>query len=88
MQFASIEELELSNISLYPNPASEEITIDLKKTYSSVEVEVINLNGRVFSSDLFNQKNKLNLILNGAPGVYFIKIQADGYTRNMRVIKE
>ena len=88
MQFASIEELELSNISLYPNPASGEITIDLKKTYSSVEVEVINLNGRVFSSDLFNQKDKLNLILNGAPGVYFIKIQADGYTRTMRVIKE
>ena len=86
MQFASIEELELSNISLYPNPASGEITIDLKKTYSSVEVEVINLNGRVFSSDLFNQKN--NLILNGAPGVYFIKVQADGYTRTMRVIKE
>lgn len=76
-----IEELTDNSdlIKVYPNPATEFVTVDLNDFSENVNsVNVINVNGQQISSTKVVGEKILKLPLQGlSDGVYFIQIQSD-----------
>ena len=62
IQFVGIHETEAKNFSLYPNPTSGIVTLELKEWTGSDRFEIIDLQGRlVFQAAIDGQKSKLDL---------------------------
>tara|TARA_R110002072_G_scaffold300932_1_gene479242 strand:+ start:37130 stop:40639 length:3510 start_codon:yes stop_codon:yes gene_type:complete len=78
-----------TDINVYPNPTSQELTIDLGAEYSNIIVRITNALGQIIDVKNISQANNINLTLDGAPGTYILEINADsGVTARVRVIKE
>lgn len=72
----------LRDLTIYPNPASDQITVD-----SQIEIEkieVFSLHGNLLKSSLSNQIDVSNL----KDGVYFLKIYSGGDFAMKKIIKE
>ncbi len=67
------------NLNIYPNPASNKITIDLDISNSSdVEVDIRDMSGRLIHQSLPLKENSLDLDTSQWPrGTYFIEIKND-----------
>jgi hypothetical protein len=91
--FINVEVLDFQGenvISMYPNPASEGITIESKKNIESpILVYIFDINGRVVSSQNFNEFGLSRYIsiahLNSS--VYFIKIESEEINMIERLIR-
>ncbi|WP_276977764.1 M43 family zinc metalloprotease [Flavobacterium filum] len=70
------ENLVQNNISLYPNPAKNTLTIEMKENIS--QLELFSVDGKLIETFKFNNdKNKETLELtNIKPGLYFAKINS------------
>lgn len=85
--FASINELSLNNVKVYPNPATNQINITINNGYSkSTSVKLIDVNGR----EVFKQENvKSNFTINteSSPrGVYLLVLQNETSILTKKVI--
>jgi len=87
---ASLEKIEKSSLTLYPNPLNTQLTLSNLKDFNGVSVvHILNLEGKVLQSADANGSEIL--VLNTAAlaaGVYIVEVQhADGIERK-RIIKE
>ncbi len=81
------ENIFLSPITVYPNPASEKIIIDASsfKQSESVEISIIDLSGKILRTQKCNWKKNLFLdVKNLDAGIYFVRI---ANTKNSVVAK-
>jgi hypothetical protein len=84
-QTVGIDELELRTISVYPNPATDVLYVNLSS--SNYSVEVINLMGEVVLK-AENKSNTTSLELsNLKSGVYFLTIDSEGQQKQMKFLK-
>ena len=87
-----LEEITAFNeaLSVYPNPTNGAITIDLGgKSYTSVEVNILNAVGQLIETDNFENTIQCELAIKDAPGVYFVEVIADGrLNARLKVIKQ
>ncbi len=83
----NLPEVNLSVAKIYPNPASDYVTIDLSGTNcKGSEVTVTDVQGRkVVSSDMSNQSVFTIPVNTLAPGTYFIQVTTDGGTINKKI---
>jgi hypothetical protein len=69
-------------MALYPNPATQYLTIDLKKpvtTTNETMISISDLNGRVLHYEYMDESLTLNLSqILSKPGLYILKAQLDG----------
>ena len=79
-----ITENGVSNLSIYPNPTSDQITIDIKGYYGDVNVEVYDLQGRLLETTT-NTKVSLK---KHAKGIYVLKVSYGEITEEVRVVRE
>jgi hypothetical protein len=83
-----------SIVSVYPNPAHAAINFNIvNKGASNVEAMLTNLNGTIIHQEIFksvpaNTINKLTLQQQPVPGVYILKLKAEGLSESVRVIIE
>ncbi|MFZ6053165.1 T9SS type A sorting domain-containing protein [Halocola ammonii] len=85
----SIDEPETNqlNVSVFPNPTSDLINIELDGTNNGT-IELLDLTGKVIVSEVF-QSNQSTLDLSGeARGIYLLKVQSDGLVRTFKIVKE
>jgi len=75
----SIDEMynSQSTYTLYPNPTSEKVTVDLGKTYKTIYVSVKNIMGQEVLSKTYKTTNQLSFEIKGSSGVYFVEIRTD-----------
>jgi hypothetical protein len=76
-----VSENELANaISLYPNPATNEVNIAINgETIGSLKIVVVNSLGQILQSTERNTLSTITLDVSSyATGLYFININADG----------
>jgi photosystem II stability/assembly factor-like uncharacterized protein len=73
---ASIENNSSQKTSVFPNPASEFITIRKNDYLGSSSFVIYNSLGKIVQTGLLNLSEN-NVILNHAPGIYYLKIEDD-----------
>lgn len=78
-----------SNLTVFPNPTTGAIVIDLGTTYSSIHTKILSLNGLVIGNEEHKNSRQLNIEIEGPAGFYFLEIIAnDNKKATIKVIKE
>lgn len=88
VEVPEIEELEAS-ISVYPNPASDKLFIDLGEVrIKNMSVEMFDIVGKKVNSEIINnQSNRYELDLNNCKdGFYLVNIQVNGYQITKKIL--
>jgi PKD repeat protein len=86
-----ITDLSAENILIYPNPTSSELYVDLGGIeYSFNEIQLVDLTGRIISSNAVNKDIKLYNISTSSlsNGVYSVKIIGKEGSLTKRIIKQ
>ena len=77
-----------SDVSIYPNPFSNHITIQLPGFVGNAKVSLINVSGKVIKQQNINEIGQMNDLDELAKGLYFIKIiSEDGQSITHKLIK-
>ena len=71
------ELLTNTNVEIYPNPASNNVSIKFNKTVRNLDVELLNSAGQIVESYVFDNTRQADVILNVPTGVYIVKISAE-----------
>ena len=74
-------------IQVYPNPVSNELTIEMEGNKGKINFEVINALGEVLLNGNFIEKTTV-WMGNFAPGIYIIKLENGKITEIKKIIKE
>jgi hypothetical protein len=87
VEFTGIEKNDLSDIRVYPNPTTGQLRITNHES-RIMNVEVFDLMGRQFVSNLKSQTSNLLMDLSNLPtGIYFIRIQTENNVITRKIIK-
>ena len=81
---SSINELDNPLVKLYPNPTSDQITIDIKGYSGVVNVEVYDLQGRLLETTT----NTIVSLKKHAKGIYVLKVSYGEITEEVRVVRD
>lgn len=72
------EVINPTNITIFPNPASTQLSIKLENTYTSVDIIISDNIGRIINTQSFNSQDEITLNTSKfANGLYHIKIAID-----------
>ena len=75
-------------LQVYPNPATNGITLELADPLGAVSVGLFDLTGRLVVDQSFRHRERLSISLAGVPpGVYLLKVSADEETSMVKVVK-
>jgi len=88
-ELLGVEDHKLSGFSIYPNPASDQVNLNLEKSGEEVAVEVFDINGRKVIQTKFEGASNFNESLNVSnlnSGVYFVKVNTDGKMATQKLI--
>ncbi|PCI93810.1 MAG: hypothetical protein COB15_15710 [Flavobacteriales bacterium] len=78
-----------ADFSLYPNPASNNITIDFESEEQFVNLQIINIRGQqIFIKEYKNTKNVQLNIEDFSSGVYFVKIITNNGFKTVKFVKK
>lgn len=74
---------------LYPNPAVNQLIIQLKTEMSSVDVEIFDITGQRVDVISNSTKRRISVDVNNlSPGVYIVALRSDGTLSTARFIKQ
>jgi len=84
-----VQDQLLNNVSLYPNPTSGALTLNFTELLTDLKVTVTNLLGQTISERNVSNQQNINLSLDGASGLYFVKVDdlEKGLSKTFKVIK-
>ena len=82
------EDSGTASFLMYPNPTAGNLIIDLDHHYSAVEVVIRNVLGQPVFQSISGPASRLELVIPGIPGIYFVEVVADGKKAVGKVIKE
>ena len=83
-QCVGIEKELISELEVFPNPNNGSFTI---KTKSPLQVTIQNELGQLIKSVELDNGNNLELKIENMPkGIYFIRLETEGYLRNYKVV--
>ncbi|MCK5369591.1 MAG: T9SS type A sorting domain-containing protein, partial [Cyclobacteriaceae bacterium] len=87
---STVSEFNLAkDIVLFPTPIQNQLNISLPKPYKIINAQIINTTGQVLLETYIKNKNAFQLQLNNlSPGVYFLKLDVDGFQVAKKLIKE
>ena len=92
MYITSISNISLaSEIQLYPNPTSGQITLELENVQSELSLQMFNSMGQEIHRQMIQEYNaKLDIdISQHSNGVYFIQLTSkDGDKQYIKIIKQ
>jgi len=77
------------NLSFFPNPIKEELSIDLGEITSNVNVMVRNSLGQLISEETIVNNNQFSININGPSGLYFVELlDTEKNRKTIKVLKE
>lgn len=85
-QLANADEIVSPKFKLYPNPASDKITLEFEKFKKCCKVEVTNLSGQVVVSEKLFGKSKTIDVSKLTPGVYFLGVSTSGMAYDIQKV--
>lgn len=76
-------------ISLYPNPTSDNTSVQLGETYESINVTLRTITGQIVSQHNFKNTNAFNLNVKEAAGIYFVSVETNtGESAVLKLVKK
>lgn len=85
MNFTGLNEHELGNVNVYPNPSSKEITIYISETLLGNPLAIKDQYGRVVYESNTNEINTILNIEKLQSGLYYLKV---GETKSLKFVKQ
>jgi hypothetical protein len=86
--YVGLKEQQKSQFLLYPNPASDKITIETTATPTQSQLSILNLNGEeVLTRSLIKPKTQID-ISNLSSGVYFMRLTSDKTVEVGKFVKD
>jgi hypothetical protein len=88
--FFGLEQITHNEFALFPNPTSGSFSIQLEKVNSQVQLQIIDLNGKVvLSESFFNTQTISDIYFNGEAGIYMITLTDEsGLVKRSQLILE
>jgi hypothetical protein len=74
--------------TVYPNPTRGKVYVDLENNQADATVQIYDVNGRKLTEKKVSDSAKLELIINGSAGVYFVKVKTSGNTQTFKILKQ
>ncbi|RRA94866.1 T9SS type A sorting domain-containing protein [Paenimyroides viscosum] len=85
----NIDEILASKFNVFPNPASDIVTITNNENIGVEQVEVYDINGKNIKSQNYSSQNEIQLnISDFAPGTYMFHIKTNQGTTVKKVVKK
>lgn len=85
----SVEEQNLERFSIYPNPTSGSINIDLGENLTNPSIILTNSFGQVVLTKSFSTTDFISLDINSPKGIYFLQLQTEsGEVITKKIVKE
>jgi len=79
----------LSNISIYPNPTTNAINIDLGSIKQGIQATLINILGETTLTQPLGSTSIVSIDIDAPSGIYFLRIEtANGESKTLKVLKE
>jgi hypothetical protein len=82
--------VQTTSFKLYPNPTSGNFTIEHSgdRIYDKVNVELYGMRGdKLMTGELIGEKKHEFRTLDLPPGVYIVKVLAEGYAETFKLVK-
>jgi hypothetical protein len=76
-----------NNLLIYPNPTSDEITIQIPTFVKSAKVELFDFSGQLIQSIESSNKRVTIDLSERSNGFYFVRVNGDSYTAESKIIK-
>lgn len=83
-----INELELANVKIYPNPATNNLTVDLPTPTSKTTATIYDVLGATHQLVVLDRQQTNIDISSLACGIYFIEVTADNKVRRQMFVKQ
>ncbi|NQY28595.1 MAG: S8 family serine peptidase [Flavobacteriaceae bacterium] len=85
----SVSELELNEvISIYPNPATDNVKVNLPKSMSKASVTVFNVLGKKIITQEVNGTEKTIKVSHLNRGIYLLKFTSGNMSQTLKLVKE
>lgn len=72
-----ISDIENSNISIYPNPATDMVTVGVDGADGNVNVQIVDINGRIVKEQNGNAQGMNIEVGNLSRGIYFVRLTGE-----------
>ena len=82
-----IENTFPENPIIYPNPTNGVVSVDLRKNYNNVTIQLNDILGRQLMNNSYNEGRVFGLNINESPGVYFLTIVTENKKVVFRLVK-
>lgn len=83
------DDYEPYEMTVYPNPTTGQIQIDLASTSHIISLRIYNIAGQLVQSEQINTSGRLTHYLPNQRGMYLIQlVHSDGHVTNQKVVKE
>lgn len=76
-----------NSIQVYPNPGSNNITLDLTSTESTTEVTLLDMSGKIISKHVYPNSEKVILDHPDKSGIYFIILKSNNTFKTIKYIQ-
>lgn len=83
---SSVAQLNAADISVYPNPTTDKVTIKLNSNFNNATVEVVDLLGNVISSTTLNTNATIS-IADKPKGIYYVIVKTEKGTVTKKITK-
>jgi hypothetical protein len=77
-----------SIVQIYPNPSDGNYTIDFKKTIQPLQLQLVDITGRIILSKRISNINSTKININNASGLYFLNFTLDNVFYSFKLVKE
>jgi hypothetical protein len=84
----SLVEVSNSSLGVFPNPTNGHVSLDLTQCKDAIELKVMDLNGKVIHSMLYQKNQLIDLNFEGPAGIYLLSIESGDKKAVIRLIKE
>lgn len=77
-----------NELVIYPNPTSGKFSIDLGKSYETIQLLIEDQLGKLIDTKIINELQVIDYSIDESAGVYFVFIEADNKRAVIKIVKE
>lgn len=78
--------LDNSQITIYPNPSNDQVTIDFGEMSKNIKITIMGLDGKLISNHIYQEKSSIAMNINVSPGIYFLQIETENNIQTVRLL--